>query len=424
MDGGVNSYRPEIRPVLPNFQLMDSKPFRISGTGCALVDYLYKPVNFNNPGFLRYISKQNGDGGLAPGKLVFTGEFEKFSGEKYTIVRERLTGRMVPVAINIGGPSMVSLIHAAQLLAGINAEVFFYGAGSNDEAGRFILDKLRVTPLKVGYYKPVSQNTPYTEVLSDPDYDNGNGERVFINNIGAAWQFRPEDLPDAFFSSDIVVFGGTALVPEIHKNLGHLLKKAKENKAITVVNTVYDFISEQNDPSKPWKLGSSDLTYQFIDLLITDMEEALRLSGRVNAIDSAKFFKDAGVGALIITHGADELHFFADNELFGIVPLRTLPVSERVREELRRGKGISGDTTGCGDNLAGGVLASMARQLINYPAEPVNLNLALALGIASGGYACFYHGGTFYEEFPGQKQKIIESYYWDYLRQTGIIEEV
>ncbi|MDP4221968.1 MAG: carbohydrate kinase family protein [Bacteroidota bacterium] len=403
--------------------MSNNKPFRISGTGCALVDYLYKPVNFSDHEFARYISKQSGDGGLAPGKLVFTSEFEKFCGEKYIIIRELVTRKLDPVAINIGGPSIVSLIHAAQLLTGIDAEVFYYGAGSNDEAGNFILDKLRETPLKVGCYKIVSQNTPFTEVLSDPDYDNGNGERVFINNIGAAWQFRPEDLDDAFFKSEIVVFGGTALVPEIHNNLGDLLRKAKKHKALTVVNTVYDFISEKNDPSKPWKLGNSDRTYQFIDLLITDMEEALRLSGSENADDSVKFFRDAGVGAMIITHGANDLHYFADNEPFGIVPLSMLPVSERVRDELRRGKGVFGDTTGCGDNLAGGVLASIARQMINYQGQPVNLNLALALGIASGGYACFYHGGTFYEEFPGQKQKIIESYYWDYLRQTGIIEE-
>jgi sugar/nucleoside kinase (ribokinase family) len=69
-------------------------------------------------------------------------------------------------------------------------------------------------------------------VLSDPDYDHGHGERIFINNIGAAWNLYPDDLDDAFFESNMVVFGGTALVPHIHQSLLELLKKAKGKKAV------------------------------------------------------------------------------------------------------------------------------------------------------------------------------------------------
>jgi sugar/nucleoside kinase (ribokinase family) len=398
------------------------RPFRISGTGCALVDYLYKPVDFNHPDFVQYLSKSPGDGGLTPGKLVFTEEFEKFSGQTYLMARANLTGNREPVAVNIGGPSIVSLIHAAQMLNGVYAEVSYYGGRGKDEAGRYIESRLRETPLKVGYYKTGGKNTPFTDVLSDPDYDGGNGERIFINNIGAAWNFRPEDLDDTFFESDMVVFGGTAIVPRIHEALGSLLRKAKDDKAITVVNTVYDFLSEKKDPTKPWKLGASDETYREIDLLIMDMEEALRLSGTNTAEAAVDFFRKAGVGALIITHGSNRLHYFANGRLFGSIGPATLPVSKKVSVELKQGKGISGDTTGCGDNLAGGVLAAVVQHLIKDPGRPVDLRLALAMGIASGGYACFYHGGTFYEEYRGQKQKIIEAYYRDYLEQEGVTE--
>ena len=59
-----------------------SKPtFKISGVGCALVDYLFKPVNFKSDHFKRYSSVSPGDGGISPGKLVFRDEFEIFSGE-------------------------------------------------------------------------------------------------------------------------------------------------------------------------------------------------------------------------------------------------------------------------------------------------------------------------------------------------------
>ncbi len=74
--------------------------FRISGTGCALVDYLYKPVSFTSGDFRRYMFVRPGDGGLAPGKLVFRDEFEKSSGENYLAVRERITQGNGPVTLN------------------------------------------------------------------------------------------------------------------------------------------------------------------------------------------------------------------------------------------------------------------------------------------------------------------------------------
>lgn len=103
--------------------------------------------------------------------------------------------------------------HAAQMLTGTVAEVYFYGSKGNDEGADFIDDGLRQTPLKIGKYKRTGQYTPFTDVLSDPAYDHGNGERVFINNIGSAWDLYPEDLDDDFFNSDITVFGRYGLSP-------------------------------------------------------------------------------------------------------------------------------------------------------------------------------------------------------------------
>jgi sugar/nucleoside kinase (ribokinase family) len=400
--------------------MTNKKLFRISGTGCSLVDYLYKPVNFNDADFKRYLSKKPGDGGLAPGKLVFKEEFEKFSRETYMEIRNRITKGKQPVALNIGGPSVVALIHAAQMLSGLPAEVNFYGCMGSDSGSTFLKKKLEQTPLKIGKYKTGKQYTPFTDVFSDPDFDGGNGERIFINNIGAAWDFFPEDLDDSFFESDLVAFGGTALVPNIHSSLGDLLYRAKENDVITVVNTVYDFLNEKKNPTKPWPLGSSMETYSYIDLLIADMEESLRLSGTSTPEEALNFFKSTGVGAAIITHGSNPVHFFANNSLFGKIAPDTLPVSDRVKSELRQNPDQVGDTTGCGDNFAGGVIASIAKQLIEKPEDEVSLKNAIALGVASGGYACFYHGGTFYEEMPGQKMSHIEPYFDEYLAQIEI----
>jgi len=398
---------------------MDNHIFKISGTGCALVDYLYQPVSFTGDIFNRYASLQPGDGGLAPGKLVFKDEFEKFSGENYLKVREQITQDKPPVTLNIGGPSIVSLIHAAQMLTGTPAEVYFYGSKGCDEGAAFIDERLLQTPIKTGKYKTVDQYTPFTDVLSDPEYDHGHGERIFINNIGAAWELYPEDLDNAFFESDMVVFGGTALTPLVHQSLLELLQRAKNNKAITVVNTVYDFLNEKTNPEIAWPLGRSVETYDYIDILITDKEEALRLSNRHTVDEAMSFFQKTGVGAAIITHGANAVRYFARGEMFVAISGQK-PVSEKVRNTLIHHPERAGDTTGCGDNFAGGVIASVARQRINQPGQPVNMEEAFNWGIVSGGYTCFYHGGTFYEEYPGQKKELMEPYYRDYLNQTGI----
>lgn len=396
-----------------------NQKLRISGTGCALVDYLYKPVDFSGEGFRKYLSSRPGDGGLSPGKLVFTEELEKFARTVYPEIRQELTGGAEPAAVNIGGPSIVPLIHASQLLLGLSAEVIYYGCCGNDKAGIFIKEKLASTSLNTRHYREAGGFTPFTDVLSDPAYDGGHGERVFINNIGAAREFLPGDLDEVFFKSDITVLGGTALVPEIHSDLNSILRKARESGSITVVNTVFDFLSEKDSPVKAWPLGDSNETYRHIDLLVTDREEALRYSGCSTAEEALAFFRKAGTGAAVITHGPHPVHFFSAGTLFGEIPDSQLPASEQVIGELRENPSLAGDTTGCGDNFTGGMIASVASQLLLKPEGPLDMISAIGLGVASGGFACFFHGGTFYEKFPGEKLQRINKYHRAWISQTG-----
>jgi sugar/nucleoside kinase (ribokinase family) len=111
-----------------------------------------------------------------------------------------------------------------------------------------------------------------------------------------------------------------------------------------------------------------------------------------------------------------------------------MPVSEAVTQELK--KGHSGDTTGCGDNFAGGLIASVVSQLQhpvetrhatspnaaspNAPSqEPLDLIEACRWGVVSGGYACFYMGGTFFEQRNGEKRELLAPYYEQYKKQTS-----
>ena len=395
---------------------------RISGAGCSLIDYLYTNIDFSENSLQKYFSRMPGDGGITPGKLVFADEFEQFCGTGFLKAIEEVTGGREPDALNLGGPAIVALINTAQLLHGKDVDIGFYGSMGKDDTGERIIDIISKTPVNIDHYIKTDSISPSTIVLSDPNYDNGNGERAFINNIGAAWNIRPEDLGESFFDTDIVLFGATGLVPRLHDGLTGLCRRAKQNGCITVVSTVFDFRNEKKGPDKRWPLGENDETYRLTDLLITDREEALRLSGMKSTEDAVSWFRDRGVGALIVTCGAENLHIYSRGNLFLRQKHTTLPISEQVGIDIREGRVKPGDTTGCGDNFVGGVIASVAEQystLKDGRNENINLVKAAAWGVASGGFACLHVGGTYLEDIPGEKREKIERYYSLYLRQVG-----
>ncbi len=392
----------------------------ISGTGCALADFLYSKMRFDSPSFRKYLSKQAGDGGLCPGKLVFTEELEKFSGVDYPMILNEISGNNIPDTFNLGGPGLVSFIHASQILDTREYEIKFYGNLGNDEIADKILELVRKTPLDIANYKKRSNlATPSTDVLSDPTFAGGNGERTFVNNIGAAWDFSPEMLNDDFFKSAITCFGGTALVPHIHDNLSDLLKRSKQNNSITVVNTVFDFRNEKKNPKIPWPLITSEESFELIDVLITDREEAIRISGQKNETDAARFFIRKKISSFFITNGANDIIVFSDGRLFNKLDLKFFPVSGIVTPELR----LSGDTTGCGDNFAGGIIASLALQ-IKDQRTPFDIISALSWAVASGGFCCSYIGGTFIESYPGEKLNRIEDFRNSYLKQIDMVSSI
>ena len=394
-----------------------TKNIKVTGVGCCLVDRVYNNISFCSDEFKKYLSVNSGDGGLAPGNLVFREEFEKYSGTELNHFVSFITADKEPDAMNIGGPAIVALIHAAQLNENDNCTFHFYGVGGQDSDGGFLQKLFKQIPVNTDAYILKGSVTPSTIVLSDPEHDHGNGERIFINSIGAAWDYSLENLDDDFFESDVVVFGATALVPPIHDKLETLLNKAKSKGSFTVVNTVYDFRNEKANPNEKWPLGESDKSYAYIDLLIVDLEEGLRLSGKSSLDEAMLFFKSNGAGAVIITDGSKNIRFFSNNDrLFTKISESELPISSTVTEELKSGR--KGDTTGCGDNFVGGVIHSVVSQL-SEGAEKVDLEKACMWGVVSGGYACFYVGGTYLEKQAGEKRRLIAPYYEKYKKQIN-----
>ena len=205
------------------------KKTTVSVTGCSLADILYADIDFTSQPFADCASKKDGDGGLAPGKLVFADALETFTKKDYALLKQNLTGGRAPHAKNLGGPAVVGAINASQILSDLPVSFRFYGATGNDKTAEFLRSIIAQTPLNADNYITIPGPTPSTDVLSDPRAHNGKGERTFINTIGSCYSYTPDHLGDAFFDADIVWFGATALVPPLHENLSGLLKRASAN---------------------------------------------------------------------------------------------------------------------------------------------------------------------------------------------------
>ena len=181
-----------------------------------------------------------------------------------------------------------------------------------------------------------------------------------------------------------------------------------------MVNTVYDFRNEFANPGKPWPLGLGQNSYNHIDLLIMDREEALHLSGARDLSDAGRFFIMKGVAAFIITNGTEDTWCYSDGSFFKSLSRNTYPVSANLIRDLHGFQG--GDTTGAGDNFVGGVLASLAWQM-QEEREQSDLADCISWGTVSGGYCCFHVGGTFIEMESGEKLELIRPYLDRYKEQ-------
>ena len=392
---------------------------RINGLGCSLVDNLYSPVNFKSDGYKKWSHGNTLGAGIITGGLVFGEDLEKSAGKKYEDILKEIIDKGVSPKKNIGGPAIVALINIAQIM-GKEANIGFFGARSDDENGRFITDKLGFFGIDISRYAVADGLTPFTDVLSDPSYHNNTGERSFINYIGSGAELSGSNLDNSFFNADILIYGGTALTPGLHDDLSSLLKRGKEKSCLNFVNTVYDFRNQNLNPDKSWPLVSEEEDYQLIDLLIADNEEAGRISGQESKEEALAFFSEKGVHSVIITHGAEDLVCYSDGLFFMEKGIFSLPVSISAGSKMRGlSDESSADTTGCGDNFAGGVYASTVIQLKDRQDIKPSLKQAAAWGVVSGGFAGLYSGGVYYEQKQGEKLEKLKILFEEYKNQIG-----
>jgi sugar/nucleoside kinase (ribokinase family) len=395
------------------------KRIHISGTGCSLLDIIYANVDFTANRFTQFISREPGDGGITPGGLVFTEDLENFSKSDIDSIVKTISGGIHHDTVNLGGPAIAALVNTAQLCFDHEIAIEFFAQCGSDDIGAKILSLLQPVSISTDHYKQVPGQSPYTIVLSDPRYNKGFGERAFINQLGVAAEFSDQNLVDSFFDADILFLGGTAIVPKIHQNLDELLDKGKAAGCLTIVATVYDFINEKRNPGMPWSLCKEEKNLSKIDLLLMNRHEAQRISGEENIDAALNYYISNGVKAVLITQGPEPTLVYSDGSVFTAEKPRYLPISTSIKKALAESKTstLTGDTTGCGDNFTGGVIAGLATQLTSKDIGELNLTDACAWGISSGGYACFYPGGVYHETTPGEKHHLIKPHVDQYLQQ-------
>jgi sugar/nucleoside kinase (ribokinase family) len=386
----------------------------IAGAGCCLIDSIYMNCSYTDKAFQQLWTKKRGDGGLIEGGLVFSEDLEKLTSKEYNEILKDISKGRAPDIKNLGGPAVVAMVHAAQLLYSKDVDLVFHGVVGKDENAKHIRRILDTIPMHTSLKEIPSEKTETTEVFDDPSQFNGKGERSFINTIGAANSFGPEDLPDSFYHADILLLGGTALVPKLHEKLHEVLIKAKEKKCITVVGTVYDFKNEKEHPELAWPLGDRS-SYKHIDILITDEEEAKRLTNTEEIVDAANAFISYGVGAIIITRGAREMLVWSGGSIIQSTDISYYPVSAYIDNAIEADPTLRKDTTGCGDNFMGGVIVGLALQMLDGKKKEIDLAYLCAWAAASGGFTCTYHGGTFLETSKDEKRTLLEPIVRDYL---------
>lgn len=103
-------------------------------------------------------------------------------------------------------------------------------------------------------------------------------------------------------------------------------------------------------------MGESDDSFCMMDLLMVDWDEVLRISGTSNLSDAATFLQSKGVKSFTITHGPEDAYAWSNGDLFAPLPLTAFPICKKVLRDLEKNPLMQGDTTGCGDNFAGGIL--------------------------------------------------------------------
>lgn len=167
------------------------------------------------------------------------------------------------------------------------------------------------------------------------------GERSFIYAPGSTSELTRTDIPEKLLEENDIIFIASALLLEKldGKESAELLKKAREKKKYTVMDTVWDDTGRWMDRIRP--------AMPYLDLFMPSIDEARELSGCSDPDRIADVFFDEGVRSVIIKMGTQGAYICESREERYQVPA--------FREDYPV------DTNGAGDSFCAGFLCGLAR---------------------------------------------------------------
>ncbi|WP_353949117.1 ribokinase [Sporolactobacillus sp. Y61] len=248
-----------------------------------------------------------------------------------------------------GGKGANQAIAASRL----GAQISFMGKVGEDSHGKAMIEALNKEGIDTSRIRISEQGTGEACILLDPA-----GQNSIIVHPGANQDIRSEDI-DRLLSGmadyDLLMTQFETPVAAAVR----AFRMAKERHVLTVLNPAPAL--ESVDPE----------LYQLTDLIIPNETESEALTGikitnEASMKRSTAFFTEKGVGAAVITLGAEGAYYDLPEKGSGIIPAHKVRVV---------------DTTAAGDTFIGALSTRLNRNLSNLAEAVAYANVAASLTV-------------------------------------------
>jgi sugar/nucleoside kinase (ribokinase family) len=242
-------------------------------------------------------------------------------------------------------------------LSRLGVRVSTFGVVGEDELGRWLTQRMSDEGVDVrGIHVTAEAPTSATMLPIRP-----NGERPALHVIGANALLSPDHLDwDVIATARHLHVGGTSLMAAFDgRPTAEVFARAKE----LGLTTSLDLIGVPDADAE----AIFGPVYEQLDYFLPNEEDAVALSKQADRASAIAWFHDRGVGATVITLGAEGASFASTGALEVITPSYDVEVV---------------DTTGCGDAFSAGFIAGIVEGA--DPLEAVELGVAAGACVATG----------------------------------------
>jgi sugar/nucleoside kinase (ribokinase family) len=221
-------------------------------------------------------------------------------------------------------------------LAALDVQHRLFGTVGDDDAGRWVISELERLGLEKDIRIVPGEATGISIALEAPER-----ERSFLTAHGVLSTYGITDLPSDAWESDLVLLTGYFSLPGLRgEGSLKILQNAKTMGAQTFFDTGWD--------PEEWAGDAANEVLAMlphVDVFLPNESEAFALTGETDAASAAAALTDHCRGWVVVKLGSRGL-------------LATGPSGAQLTIDAPAVKAI--DTTGAGDSLAAGLLASLA----------------------------------------------------------------